>query len=423
MKKYTFIFLCAALLLMPFAQGATPAVPELKVPAAAESGFVPELRKFLAALKVIRQYYVDQEKVTYKKLFELALRGLLRELDPYSTFESAADLKATREQSRGERVGIGVTVVLKHGTLEVIATHPEGPAHQAGIRAGDMILKVDGEPTSGKTLNDASGLLQGEPGESVLLEVYRPSADAHMNLTVSRAKLRVYSVTGVQILPQTGNVGYLRITQFGQRTVAELDEALETLSNRNMQMLVIDLRGNPGGLVLSAVRVCDRFIPPQKTVVTLHGRENKELKRYLSAPCKKHYPDLPVVLLVNPFTASAAEIVTACLRDYKRAVVIGEQTFGKGVIQTLIPFGKDEALRITTATYYSPLKHAIHGKGITPDIVISYSPARRLTLQNQLNLYPGVIAPPVRGAVRDVQLERAVEILKAVRLFREAHQQ
>ena len=413
MKNILLVLLC-----MIFVQGSLPLRAEIKPEADSPTAGI---QKFFHALQLIRQHYVDQEKVTYKSLFELALRGLLKELDPYSVYESEEVFNKTKEETRGEKVGIGVFVILRLGSLEVLATDPESPAEKAGLKPGDMIRIIDGEPVNGKKLEEAARLLQGNVGESVTIQLYRPSTDKHMDLTIERQKLRIRSVTGAKILDRASGTGYLRITQFSQHTAEDLDKALADLTKQDLQLLIIDLRGNPGGLVSTAVQACSRFLPPEKTVVSLIGRKEKILKCFVSEKCKINLQDLPLVLLVNGSTASAAEIMTACLRDYKRAVIIGEQTFGKGVVQNLIPFGKKEAIRLTTAHYYSPSRQIIQGKGITPDIVITLTPARRFALAGQLNHHPGEIQPQLRNAVRDIQLERAIEVLKAVKLFRDTH--
>lgn len=382
-----------------------------------------EFQKFFHALKLIRMHYVDGEKVSYEKLFNMALQGLMKELDPYCVYESAETFKQTRTENSGERVGIGIFMVLQHGKLTVRATDPGSPAEKAGLKPGDLILEVDGTPTDSKDMNVNAGLIQGPVGERVTLKIYRPSSDQHLDLIVERKMMHIRSVTGEKILDKANGTGYVRITQFNQSTAADLDTALAKLKEHNLQTLIIDLRGNPGGLVSAATQVCSRFLPPEKTIVSLIGRNEKVLKSFTSEKCSASWQELPLVLLVDGATASAAEIVTACLQDYKRAIVIGEQTFGKGVVQNLIPFGKNEALRLTTAHYYTPAKRAIQEKGITPDIILALSPARRYALANQLNIHPGVIMPLTKNAVRDVQLERATEVLKAVKLFRDAHKE
>ena len=286
------------------------------------------IKKFLYALKLIRQHYVDGDKVSYKNLFELALQGLLKELDPYSAYETEEIFNKTQNENRGEKVGIGVYVILRLGSLEILNADPESPAEKAGLKPGDMIREIDGEPVNGKKLNEAASLLQGEAGVPVNLKLYRPSTDKHMELTVERQKLRIRSISGAKILDPFSGTGYLRINQFSQHTAEELDKALAELKKKNLKQLIIDLRGNPGGLVTAAVQTCSRFLQPETTVVSLIGRNEKVLKRFTAEKCLENWQNLPLVLLVNGATASAAEIMTACLRDYKRAVVIGEQTFG-----------------------------------------------------------------------------------------------
>ncbi|MBR1999856.1 MAG: PDZ domain-containing protein, partial [Lentisphaeria bacterium] len=246
MKNILLVLLC-----MIFVQGALPLRAETKPEADSPTAGI---QKFFHALQLIRQHYVDQEKVTYKSLFNLALRGLLKELDPYSVYESEEVFNKTKEETRGEKVGIGVFVILRLGSLEVLATDPESPAEKAGLKPGDMIRIIDGEPVNGKKLEEAARRLQGNVGESVTIQLYRPSSDKHMDLTIERQKLRIRSVTGAKILDRTSGTGYLRITQFSQHTAEDLDKALAELTKQDLQLLIIDLRGNPGGLVSTAVQ-------------------------------------------------------------------------------------------------------------------------------------------------------------------------
>ena len=198
----------------------------------AKDQMASELQRFLYALKLIRQHYVDQDKISYRNLFNLALQGLLHELDPYSAYETEEVFRKTKNETRGEKVGIGIFVTLRLGSLEVIATDPESPAEKAGLKPGDMIREIDGEPVNGKKLDEVARLLQGEAGGSVNLKLYRPSTDKHLELNVERRKLRVHAVTGAKILDQNTGTGYLRITQFNQHTAAELDRALSSLKSR-----------------------------------------------------------------------------------------------------------------------------------------------------------------------------------------------
>lgn len=410
--------ICLTVLLMLSA--ALPLCAQEKKPAQSPFQSGPaykSMMEFLNALALIRTTYVDADKVTDEKLFKAALRGLLHELDAYSDYESSETFKATREETTGEIAGIGVVVTCRNRTLEIMEVRKDSPAAKAGLKAGDLILEIDG-----KTFDNMSGgvrLLRGEVGDPVRLKVYRSANDTTSEITVERAVIRLSSVTGAKIIAP--GVGYLRIMQFGTRTASELDQALAQLDQQGMKQLVIDLRNNPGGLVIAAGDACSRFLTPGKRIVSLEGRNAKEKQVIVAKPCKS-YPDLPVAVLINENTASAAEIMTACLQDHKRAVAIGERTFGKGVVQTLIPFGEKEALRITTAKYYTPARRVIQDNGIEPDVAVPLSTARNFALAAQLNFHPGEIRPKIPNAVRDIQLERAMEILKAVRLFKDGKQ-
>ncbi len=375
------------------------------------------LSDFLNALAIVKKVYVDAEKVTDAKLFKAAISGMLKELDPYCVYETEDVLEDTRKETEGEMVGIGVSVLFHNNMLSVESILPEGPAAKAGLKPGDLIKEIDGSLP--ENLEDGAKKLRGNAGEPVRLKIYRPAADSDMELTVVRALVNLPSVTGAKILDQKTGSAYLRILQFGTKTPGELDVALADLSQQGMKRLIIDLRNNPGGLLISARDASSRFLTAGKPVLSVEGREKKDRIVHKSISCKS-YPELPLVILVNEMTASAAEIMTACLQDHKRAAVIGTTTFGKGVVQTLIPFKeKKEALRITTAKYYTPSRRIIQDHGIEPDISVPLSPAHRNNLMVQLNSHPGTVLPRIPRAVRDTQLERALEIQKALHLLKE----
>jgi len=229
---------------------------------------------------------------------------------------------------------------------------------------------------------------------------------------VVRGTVEVPSVVGAHILPDSGGIGYLRILQFSRDTPGRLDAALAKLSAEGMTSLVIDLRNNPGGIVDSAVEVCSRFVKEDQTLVTLEWRDPSKNQTYKTVSCTKYY-NLPVILLVNENSASAAELSASALRDLKRVVVLGEKTFGKGSAQNIMPIGDLGALRITVAHYFTPSHTPIHNVGLQPDITVQIPPQRQQAFYAQLNDYPGVIDPGLADGVRDVQLERAVEILRS----------
>ncbi len=376
------------------------------------------LRDFLMALYMVKESYGDKEKATYDYLLRAALRGMLHELDPYSNYESAEMFRETQEDNQGEKAGVGVVLTLRNRALEVVELYPGGPAEKAGIKPGDLIMEINGQGLNGKKMQDCIKMLRGRQGEQVKLKVYRGFDDTTRTFLLTRKLLVLQTVVGAKIIDKDNGIAYLRLTQFGGKSTEELDAVLKRLESENMKALIIDLRNNPGGLVVAAAKIASRFLTPGKSIVTLEDRERKVKQAYKSEACK-NFPELPIALLVNGNSASASELLSACLQDYKRAVVIGEQSFGKGVVQTVVPFGKKEALRITTAKYYTPSHRAIHGVGIKPDIHVPLTIAKRHMISAQMNQFPGVIKPNAPNTIEDVQLARAQEILKAVNRFRE----
>jgi len=412
----------------PAVFGAEPVQPEEAAPVAPSSAsdFLKDdsayrsLMEFLTALSIIKNTYVDADKVTYERLFKAALTGMLHELDPYSTYETAEIYRETQEESKGEMAGIGVVISMRNHVLEIVEIQKDGPAFKAGLKPGDLIMEIDGQGLNGKTMKDAVRMLRGKKGESVRLLIYRASTDKKQEYTLVRDQINLPTVTGERVIDKASGIAYVRVAQFGGKTANELETAIRKLQGEGMTSLVIDLRNNPGGLVIAAVKVCSLFLPEDDLIVSLEGRDGGKKETYRSLKCRK-YTDLPLALLVNGNSASASEIVTACLQSHKRAVVIGERTFGKGVVQTLMPFGSKEALRVTTAKYYAPDRRVIHEKGVDPDIQVPLTAARRAAISVRMNTHPGEIEDRVPGGVRDTQLERAVEVLKAVQLFRNAH--
>jgi carboxyl-terminal processing protease len=374
------------------------------------------LALFVNVMLLIRQHYVDPEKVSYEKLIQGALKGMLQDLDPFSNYESPKRYSKTQEQTKGEFGGIGIVISVRDHVLEVIAPMEDTPGFKAGIHPGDIITEVDGKSTRNLDLHECSKLLKGPPGSEVTLTIYRKSEDLTKEFTVKRAIIKVSPVKGAKIIRD--GIGYIRITHFSAPLADELDSALEELDEQNVRALIIDLRGNPGGLLNSAVEVCSRFLPKGELVVFTEGRKLKDRIEYRSLECKKH-TNIPIVILVNGNSASAAEIVSACLQDHRRAILVGEKTFGKGSVQTIVPLNNKGAVRFTTAKYYTPSKKVIHGNGIDPDIDVYVSTQTERQLARQRSLFPGEVKPKTRNSVTDWRLKRALEILEGVCLFTE----
>ncbi len=322
---------------------------------------------FVDAVERVEANYV--RPVDRKELLENALRGMLAELDPHSSYFSEEEWGQFRKQIEGSFTGIGVSIEIDLRTrqLKVLAPLPGSPAYAAGILPGDLILEVDGKATEGMTRDQAVEALQGRPGTQVTLKVRHPRASEPETITVSRAIIELPSVMADSRKPDDSwdfmldhdkNIGYIRITNFVQNTAPELQAALEDLVQQGAKGLVLDLRDNPGGLLSSAVEVSDLFLGDGK-IVTTKGRNQRD-KSY-EAEDQAADLDIPLAILVNQHSASASEIVSAALQDHKRAVIVGQRSFGKGSVQNILPLDNGESiLKLTVATYWRPSGKNIH---------------------------------------------------------------
>jgi len=409
-------FALTGVLLIPtlFAQEAKP-----KSASQEEEGRYRSALLFANVIELIRDEYLEPEKTDYDKMTHAALRGLLSSLDPHSQFLDSENYTMIRTETEGQFGGLGISVGMVDNQLTVNVPIQGGPAFRAGLMPGDRILKVDGQGTQKLTLAEAIRKLRGRPGAPVTLTLYRPAEGRSLEISLVREVIQVPTLADVGLLPaaQTGGekIGYLRITQFGEKTAGEFDQAVDRLEREGAVALVMDLRDNPGGLVDGAVEVASRFVPPQTLVVATEGRKASVGRfEYLAKPATRKVR-WPTVVLVNGNTASAAEIVAGALQDLGRAVVIGELTFGKGSVQTVQPVDVSVApavaVRLTTAHYTTPSRRKIHGVGIEPDITA------RMTLAEEKALYesrsPGLRkAGAATATVVDEPLERAVDVLR-----------
>jgi carboxyl-terminal processing protease len=382
---------------------------------------------FMRVLERIRQDYVDGEKLTYQDLVYAALKGMINTLDPHSEFMEPRKYDDLRDDTEGAYGGVGIVITLKDGVLTVVSPMEDSPAFKAGVLAGDKIVKIEGRSTEKMTTADAAKKLRGEIGTDVTISVSRPSLPQPKDLKLTRTSIKVDTVkdvNGRREFPLSENkIGYVRLTQFGEQTTSELQAALRKLTAQGMHGLVMDLRNNPGGLLDQAVKVCELFLPRGQLVVSTEGRTNRMKTEEYKASGKDLYPKLDIVVLVNGGSASAAEIVSGCLQDLGRAFIMGEQTFGKGSVQSILPMPDGSALRLTTAKYYTPSHKVIHEKGITPDSIIPMSQEEEEALMLKRAL-GGVesLDEPQREKVRqihDVQLERANDFLRGMILYRE----
>lgn len=361
----------------------------LNFPAVAERDIEPtplpveELRAFAEVFGRIKSDYVDP--VTDKKLIGEAINGMLNGLDPHSTYLDADAFKELQVGTQGEFGGLGIEVGMEDGLVKVVSPIEDTPAFRAGIKSGDLIIKLDETLVKGMTLGDAVKRMRGKPGSKITLTVIRKDLPKPATFTLTRAVIKVQSVKSS--IPEPG-YGFVRITQFQEHTGETLAEALTNLVKQNkgaLNGLVLDLRNDPGGLLTGAVAVSAAFLPKDALVVYTEGRTEDARMRlsakpehYLRGGNKVDYLDaipesiktVPMVVLVNGGSASASEIVAGALQDHKRAVIMGTQTFGKGSVQTVLPLGNNTAIKLTTARYYTPGGRSIQAKGITPDILI-----------------------------------------------------
>ncbi len=323
------------------------------------------------ALSLVNAFYVDSDPVDLDRLTESALEGMIADLDPYSEYLNFEKLKQLEEETSQEFGGIGVEVEMRDEVLTVVAPLVDSPGERAGLLRGDRIVGVDGESIEGLTITESVSRLKGVPGTSVEILVERGSEKDRFDLVVERELIEVDNVRGAEILED--GLGYLRISQFGKRTGSELKSAIDDLLDQGMRGLALDLRNNPGGLLDAAVNVVELFVPDGELVVYTQGRHEAMNEKWFAKNSGETY-NLPLVVLVNPGSASASEIVAGALKDSGRATLVGEKTFGKGSVQSILPLSAKTGLKLTTAKYYTPGGYVIHENGIEPDVVVEISP-------------------------------------------------
>ena len=333
-----------------------------------------DVEPLMQAVSIVHHYYY--KKVPFKLLFKDAARGMLEELDPHSSIMTAKESKALESSMSGKFVGIGVELVPEKSGLRVISPFDDSPAEKAGVKAGDMILEIDGRPIHQANLDRVIGLIRGKPGTSVRLTILHKGAKESTELVIVRERIKYKAVKSEPILD---HYGYVRISAFQESVAKNLAKAVRKLKKKQSPMkgLVLDMRSNPGGLLTSAVDVSNVFLTPNKlkrygkAVVSIKGRvpDSNEVFRVRGSQLLK---GIPVVVLINGGSASAAEIVAGALQDYNRALIVGTRSFGKGSVQTIIPAADGINIKLTTALYYTPSGKQIQARGIIPDV---YAPA------------------------------------------------
>ena len=347
-----------------------------------------ERMRFLKAVSLIESNYVDEIKTS--KLVTGALTGMLKSLDPYSYFLDADAYQELKMDANGQFGGLGLEVSVKGGFLHVIAPLDDSPAEQAGVKAGDMIIKIDEVPTRDMTLNDAVKKMRGAPGSAVKLSLMREGANPLIELSVPRRIVTIKSIKETKLLED--QIGYIRLSAFQDKSAEDLRAAILKLQSEGMSGLILDLRNNAGGLLSSAVSVAEEFMPPGKVIVSTKGRNPKKSQTFVSQ-AQSPFRIFPWVVLVNKGSASSSEIVAGVVQDHRLGFLLGTKTFGKGSIQTLVPLPDGTAIRLTTSKYYTPNGRLIHDVGILPDIVVEEG----------------------KDPSQDVQLNRAVELIRELK--------
>lgn len=354
-KKYGVLFFVAAVIIF----GGRP------IMSFAQDRYA-ELQNFSKILNLVQQYYV--EEVDTKKLVNGAIKGMLKELDPHTNYMNPEIFKDFESETSGEFGGLGIEISIQNGILTIISPIEDTPAWNAGIKPGDKIVSIDGQTTKGFTLVEASALLKGKKGTKIILSVIRDGQDKPLDITITRGNVKIRSVKSTNL--EDGYL-YVKITSFIENTSGDLEKTLAAFkkgNNGKFEGLIIDLRRNPGGLLEQAIKVSDLFLKDGIIVSTI-GRDPKN-KEVSLASKKGPYPDVPIVVLINEFSASASEIVSGALQDNKRAVIVGERSFGKGSVQSVIKLGDGSGLKLTIARYYTPNGTSIQSEGIHPDIEI-----------------------------------------------------
>lgn len=386
-----------------------------------------KMRLLTSVLLEIRKSYVDEEKTEYKDLLYGALRGMLQALDPHSQFMDPDMFRDMKSDTAGEFGGLGIVIGIREGVLTVVAPMEDTPAFRAGILHDDKIIAIDGESTENMSLQEAMKKMRGEPGSKVKIKIVRPKRQLIKELELVRAVIKVESVKAAAIIGD--QIGYVRITQFNEPTADALQKALDKLRAAGMTALILDLRNNPGGLLTSAIDVSEKFLKTGQAIVAIKGRKGAGGNYQYIAKGRAHYLGFPMVILVNGGSASASEITAGALQDNHRAIIVGEKTFGKGSVQSVLPLEDGSAIRLTTAKYYTPSGRTIHEKGVDPDILVPMSPEqwRKVLIKRSQDeigdLEAGELEPDSEQSTlgdepaRDLHLERALDILQGVRLY------
>jgi len=384
-----------------------------------------QVELFSDTLAIIQTDYVDE--VNFKDLIYSALKGMLSSLDPHSQFMDPDTYNELKVDTEGKFGGLGIEITIKDGLLTVVTPIEDTPAWKAGVKANDRIVKINNELTREITITDAVKKLRGKPGEAVNITILRESEKKILDFKIVRDIIKIKDIKEAKILED--GIGYIRLIEFRENTAQDIEAALENLKKEGMNALIFDLRNNPGGLLDVAVRVTGNFIEKGKLIVSTKGRKGSQNLEFIS---RASHPilEMPMVVLINEGSASGSEIVAGALQDYKRAIILGTKSFGKGSVQTIIPLSDGSGLRLTTSKYFTPSGKEIHGKGVMPDIMveegkIELAGKEGAAVEKPQDIFQELEKKEERVKEEekqdyksDNQLMRAVDILRAVKIYK-----
>jgi carboxyl-terminal processing protease len=387
-----------------------------------------QLELFTDALSLVESQYADVPE--FQDLIYGALKGMLVSLDPYSEFLDPERYKELKVDTEGKFGGLGIEIAIKDDLLTVITPIEDTPAWKAGLKSQDRIVRIDGELTRNITASEAVKKLRGKPNTEVTLTILRESEGKIFEVKIVRDVIRIKDIKYAQILEDS--IGYIRLIEFRENTSVDFDTALSALKKSGMDSLILDLRNNPGGLLDVAVKVAERFISDGKIVVSTKGRIKAQNMEFKSGKSAQKYLDIPLIVLVNEGSASGSEIVAGALQDYKRAVIVGNKTFGKGSVQSVLPLSDGSALKLTTSRYLTPSGRVIYNQGITPDIAVEAGrPELTPSGPSAENIFAelkekeevkekktAVPEQEVFDYKKDNQIARSIDAIKAIKVYK-----